>query len=61
MSYFDSREDQTRYALAKQAPDMERGFVIETNYGQIEIDADESKEVVAAVEKILRRRIQLFS
>ena len=33
------QEQRLRYALAKQVPDMERGFIIATGYGDIVIPA----------------------
>ncbi len=32
-------QDEIGYALAKQIPDMSRGFSIDTNYGLIQIPA----------------------
>jgi len=32
-------QDEIGYALAKQIPDMSRGFSIDTNYGVIQIPA----------------------
>ena len=50
--------ERLSYALAKQVPDMERGFCIETSYGEIEIDADDAEVIAEAVRKVLRRRLQ---
>ena len=35
------------YALAKQAPDMERGFIIATGYGDIVIPAGRAADFIA--------------
>ncbi|KHK58137.1 hypothetical protein PI86_11030 [Burkholderia sp. A9] len=45
------------YALAKQVPDMERGFTIQTSYGNIEIGAEDAGQVAALVRKILQRKL----
>ncbi len=50
------QEDQ--YSLAKRIPDMERGFAISTNYGDITINADESEEIIDAVREVLEARIE---
>ncbi|VBF96449.1 hypothetical protein [Burkholderia pseudomallei] len=42
-----------RYALAKQVPDMERGFVIQTNYGDLVIDAADADHFAALARIIL--------
>ncbi|MCL2306798.1 MAG: hypothetical protein FWC38_00885 [Proteobacteria bacterium] len=47
---------ETLYALAKQVPDMERGFTINTRYGDIEITAEEADEIVAATRRVLEKR-----
>ena len=47
------QEQQLGYALAKQVPDMSRGFTIHTNYGDITIEqgwmADRIQARVACV------------
>ncbi|KVQ01856.1 hypothetical protein WJ96_33225 [Burkholderia ubonensis] len=45
--------DALRYALAKQVPAMERGFTIQTNYGSIEIAAEDAERVASIVRSIL--------
>lgn len=41
------------YALAKQVPDMRRGFTIQTSYGDIQIEAEQAAPIIAAVQKVL--------
>lgn len=46
------------YDLAKKVPDMrQRGFRIETSYGEIDIEADESGVIASHVERILTDRL----
>jgi len=55
----DERErEETGYALAKQVPDMSRGFVIQTSYGNLVIDADEAERVQRVVQQILQKRLR---
>jgi hypothetical protein len=49
--------DELYYQLSKAVPDMRRGFVIQTNYGELAIDADSAKPIVDAVAKVLNRKI----
>lgn len=46
------------YALAKQVPDMERGFTIHTNYGDITIGAEHAAGIIEAVRKTLERQLK---
>lgn len=47
------------YALAKQVPDMERGFAIATNYGDITFESGPGAERIRkAVEKELQRQLK---
>lgn len=55
MSYYI---DSLSYSLAKRVPDMARGFVIQTNYGDIGIDADIAAPIQKAVEKALKRELR---
>ena len=41
------QEQRLRYALAKQVPDMERGFIIATGYGDIVIPAGRAADFIA--------------
>lgn len=45
------------YSLAKQVPAMERGFVVETNYGPISIDSEDAAPIVAAVRRVLVKQL----
>ena len=50
--------DQTRYALAKQLPEIEsRGLVAATAYGDLVLDAEECKAVAKAIERALNKRL----
>ncbi len=50
--------NQLNYAIAKQIPDMARGFVIQTNYGEIAIDSVDAPTVIDAVKAIIQRNIK---
>ncbi|MCY1529090.1 hypothetical protein D9M68_642180 [compost metagenome] len=58
MSLQQERDLELRYALAKQVPDMERGFSIHTNYGDIQIDAEDAPKIIDAVRKLLERQLR---
>ncbi|KWE77265.1 hypothetical protein WL78_00445 [Burkholderia ubonensis] len=45
--------DALRYALAKQVPAMERGFTIQTSYGDLVIDAEDAGRFAALARVIL--------
>ncbi|NHV27691.1 hypothetical protein [Burkholderia sp. D-99] len=49
--------DTLRYALAKQVPAMERGFTIQTSYGDLKIDAEDAGRIAAAVKLALTRKL----
>ncbi|MBB2918301.1 hypothetical protein [Cupriavidus alkaliphilus] len=49
--------DNIRYAIAKQLPDMERGFTIHTNYGDLVIEQEDAAAFVALTGKVLRRKL----
>jgi hypothetical protein len=46
-------KEELLYALCKQVPDMEHGFVIDTNYGRLCIDADMAAPIMLAVKKAI--------
>jgi len=46
------------YALAKQVPDMERGFTIQTSYGELRIDAEDAARVAKVVRSILQKHLK---
>jgi len=54
----EREREETGYALAKQVPDMSRGFVIQTSYGNLVIDADEAERVQRVVQQILQKRLR---
>lgn len=45
------------YALAKQVPDMERGFRIETGYGAIAVDEEDALAFAALTERMLKKKL----
>ncbi len=45
------------YALAKQVPDMQRGFRIETAYGAIEVEEDDALAFAALTERLLKMKL----
>lgn len=45
--------DALRYALAKQVPAMERGFTIQTSYGDLVIDTEDADHFAALARVIL--------
>lgn len=52
-------EDDILYSLAKRVPDMERGFLISTSYGDICIDGgEEAEEIIEAVRALLERQLE---
>lgn len=53
---------EIEYSLAKRVPDMERGFTIATNYGDLRFEAGPGAERVrAAVEKALQAELKALS
>ncbi|MCM2493056.1 hypothetical protein ACVCIH_09580 [Burkholderia glumae] len=48
--------DALRYALAKQVPAMERGFTIQTSYGDLAIGAKDAGPFVALARSVLARK-----
>lgn len=52
-----AEHERLSYALAKQVPDMERGFSIATSYGEVVIDADDAAVIAEAVRAVLRRKL----
>ena len=49
--------DSIRYALAKQVPDMLRGFTIQTSYGDIAIGVEDAECVARVVRAILQKQL----
>lgn len=54
MSY---QTDKISYALSKQVADMDSGFSIQTNYGEISVDAAEGAAIINATRKLLERKL----
>lgn len=54
MSYY---VENLEYSLAKRVPNMDRGFQISTDYGDISIDSEEGQAIIAAVRKLLERKL----
>jgi hypothetical protein len=55
------QRDYLSYALAKQVPDMTRGFSIRTSYGDIEISADDAPKIIDAVRGVIIHRLALIA
>ena len=52
-------EQQLGYALAKQVPDLERGFAITTSYGDIVIESGRHANAIAAtVRRVLEIQLK---
>ena len=49
--------DRIGYDLSKKVPDMRRGFQIGTNYGDIAVDAEDSRIFADLIERLLSKRI----
>lgn len=53
---------EAAYQLSKAVPDMQNGFVIQTNYGEIRVNADDKQcdLIIGAITRLLekRRKIQ---
>lgn len=45
------------HAYARHVPDMERGFTIQTNYGDLTIEASEAEPFQALLRKTLEARL----
>lgn len=55
MSYYT---ESLQYSLAKRVPNMGRGFTIQTDYGDIEIQADQAAVIAKAVKAVLERELR---
>lgn len=57
---FRGLEFAARYAMARHAPELERGFVVETAYGPLALTAEEvaeHPEIVRGIRAVLQERI----
>lgn len=52
-----NKQEWISYDLAKKVPDMRRGFRIETNYGEIDIDEADAKAFADLVERLLTNKL----
>ncbi len=52
-----TEQDRLSYALAKQVPAMERGFTISTNYGDIEIAAEDAEQFQRLAKRMLNQKL----
>ena len=53
------QEQQLSYALAKQVPDLARGFTITTSYGDIVIESGRhANGIAAAVRRVLETQLK---
>jgi hypothetical protein len=50
--------DALRYALSKQVPDMARGVLVHTNYGELTLDGRDAERVAALVRRPLEARLR---
>lgn len=57
MTSSNIERESIQYALAKQVPDMERGCVIETNYGSLSLEPEDAQKVAALVGQLLREKL----
>lgn len=46
------------YALAKQVPAMERGFTIQTSYGELRIDAEDAPRIARVIRSSLQKQLK---
>jgi hypothetical protein len=46
------------YILSRHVPDMKRGFIIQTNYGDCHIDADEAAPFIELLKQTMRARLR---
>ncbi len=52
-----NKQEWISYDLAKKVPDMRRGFRIETNYGEIDIDEADAKAFADLAERLLTKKL----
>jgi len=52
-----NKQEWISYDLAKKVPDMRRGFRIETNYGEIDIDEVDAKAFADLAERLLTKKL----
>lgn len=52
-----NKQEWISYDLAKKVPDMRRGFRIETNYGEIDIDEADAKPFAELAERLLKQKL----
>jgi len=50
--------DELGYALSKQVPDMARGVILETNYGELTLTGRDAERVAALVRRLLEARLR---
>jgi len=50
--------DALRYALAKQVPDMARGVIVQTSYGELTLHGRDAERVAALVRRLLEARLR---
>lgn len=48
---------QLTYALAKQVPDMERGFRIETSFGPLVVDEEDALAFAALAKNLFKKKL----
>ena len=50
--------DEIGYALSKQVPDMARGVILQTAYGELTLDGRDAERVAALVRRLLEVRLR---
>ena len=55
-----TEQERISYALAKQVPDMARGFTISTSYGDIQIDAENAEAFQRLAQLLLTNKLAVL-
>jgi hypothetical protein len=50
---YEEAINMTNYALSKHAENMQAGFTIQTNYGDIRVSGEETKPFIALAKKMM--------
>jgi hypothetical protein len=50
--------DEIGYALSKQVPDLQRGVILRTAYGELTLDGRDGERVAALVRRLLEARLR---
>lgn len=52
-----NRSDAISYALSRHVPDMDRGFILCTRYGELEIDAADTQAFIQLTKNMLLKQL----